>query len=353
MVKIFFKYSNVLILTIFIVAFQFFTKNSFSQNYIDVKLIGYSDGKRNSKQQDREEAIINAKLQAIEKAGINIKSVTTVENFMLKKDWIESKADAYIQPGFATLDMGYGEDGVYKVVLIGKVSSALINTALVNLTINVDPRTVDWYYNELDYEIYLDGKLISTVEGGKKSVKIDDIKPGEHTITLEFLKDCFWEEPKYKYNFSNELTKNVILERGNPNIITLKPEIYAPSVQINEAKYIIFGKLYYTAGDKYRDETFTHSFTDINGMTHNIKIHSQSKRVNIITHRRGWWLKVFINGNLEKDLRSEKGKEPYPEILFENTIFKISTLYKTPSQRAGYRSGYGLNLTVIRKDLSE
>ena len=91
------------------------------QDLTDVTEQGISDGVRNSKQQDRDEAIMDAKIKAIEKAGVNIQSETTIENFQLKKDWIESKAQAYIMPGFQIIDVGYGDDGLYHVVLVGKV----------------------------------------------------------------------------------------------------------------------------------------------------------------------------------------------------------------------------------------
>jgi hypothetical protein len=58
-------------------------------------------------------------------AGVNIKSVTEVENFMLKKDWIQSKTEAYLMPGYQIIDVGYGEDGLYNVVLIGKIRVAV------------------------------------------------------------------------------------------------------------------------------------------------------------------------------------------------------------------------------------
>jgi hypothetical protein len=88
---------------------------------LQVIVQGISDGIRNSKQYDRDEAIIDAKLKSIEQAGVDIQSVTTVENYQLKKDWIESRAQAYILPGFEIVDVGYGEDGLYHVVLVGKV----------------------------------------------------------------------------------------------------------------------------------------------------------------------------------------------------------------------------------------
>jgi formylglycine-generating enzyme len=93
------------------------------QNAIDVVVEGVSDGVRNTRQTDRDEAILDAKLRAIEKAGVNIESITTVENFTLKKDWIESRAKACLLPGFQIVETGYGTDGLYHVVLSGRVST--------------------------------------------------------------------------------------------------------------------------------------------------------------------------------------------------------------------------------------
>ena len=90
---------------------------------IDVTVQGISDGYKNSKQRDRDEAIMDAKLKAIERAGVSIEAVTTMENFQLKNEWVESKASAVILPGFQLIDMGYGVDGLYHVVLSGKVSN--------------------------------------------------------------------------------------------------------------------------------------------------------------------------------------------------------------------------------------
>ena len=94
-----------------------------AQDVIDVTVQGISDGVKNSKQRDRDEAIMDAKLKAIEKAGVSIESATTVENFQLKKDWIESRAKGVLLPGFQIIDVGYGADGLYHVVLTGKLSA--------------------------------------------------------------------------------------------------------------------------------------------------------------------------------------------------------------------------------------
>ena len=107
--------SNLLFLLIFTVLF--------SQETIDVLIKGIDDGIKNSKQQDYLEAVMNAKLQAIERSGVEIKSFTQVVNFKLKYDMIESKAVALLLPGFQIMDLGYQSDGTYQVVLSGKVKS--------------------------------------------------------------------------------------------------------------------------------------------------------------------------------------------------------------------------------------
>jgi formylglycine-generating enzyme required for sulfatase activity len=88
---------------------------------IDVQIKGIDDGKKTSKQQDYKEAVLFAKREAIERAGVNIKSMTTVKDMMLESDYIETQAEAVLMPGYNILDMGYSVDGIYQVVLTGKV----------------------------------------------------------------------------------------------------------------------------------------------------------------------------------------------------------------------------------------
>ena len=88
---------------------------------IDVLIKGIDDGIKTTKQRDYMEAVMNAKLQAIERAGVEIQSITIVENFQLKYDMVESRANAVLLPGFQIIDMGYQTDGTYQVVLAGKV----------------------------------------------------------------------------------------------------------------------------------------------------------------------------------------------------------------------------------------
>jgi len=117
------------VFSVFMSVLFFIVVSLIAQDVIEVTVHGISDGVRHSKQRDRDEAIIDAKLKAVEKTGVSIKSVTEVENFQLKRDWIESQAEAYIMPGFIIIEIGYGEDGIYHVVLSGKLSTTQLNPA--------------------------------------------------------------------------------------------------------------------------------------------------------------------------------------------------------------------------------
>jgi len=88
---------------------------------ISVKVIGYSSGKKKTLKTDYEEAVIDAKLKAIERAGVEIKSMTEMENFQVKSDFVENKSKGILEPGYEIIEVGYDENGVYKILLIGQV----------------------------------------------------------------------------------------------------------------------------------------------------------------------------------------------------------------------------------------
>ena len=90
---------------------------------IDVLIKGIDDGVKTSRDRDYKEAVMNAKLQAIERAGVAVTAITKVENFQLKYDLVETKASAVLLPGFQIIDMGYQKDGTYQIVLAGKVQT--------------------------------------------------------------------------------------------------------------------------------------------------------------------------------------------------------------------------------------
>ena len=64
-----------------------------------------------------------AKREAVERAGVQIKSITSVTDLVVNSDYIESKADAVLLPGYRIMDIGYQQDGTYLVILIGKVKT--------------------------------------------------------------------------------------------------------------------------------------------------------------------------------------------------------------------------------------
>lgn len=88
---------------------------------INVQIKGIDDGEKTTRQQDYKEAVLFAKREAIERAGVQIKSETKVKDLMLYEDFIESKAEAVLLSGYNIIDVGYTEDGTYQVVLVGKV----------------------------------------------------------------------------------------------------------------------------------------------------------------------------------------------------------------------------------------
>jgi hypothetical protein len=91
------------------------------QDIIDVKIIGYDNGIKTTKQKDYREALLNAKRQAIERAGVEVESKTRVKDFRLEEDYIETHAKAILMPGFEVIDIGYTEGRTYHVMLIGKI----------------------------------------------------------------------------------------------------------------------------------------------------------------------------------------------------------------------------------------
>ena len=92
---------------------------------ISVKVIGYSPKTTDKNiKLDSQRAMIDAKIKAIERAGVKIESSTIVNNFELLLDYVEGKSKGVLLPGFEFVEFGYDENGVYKVLLIGNVQSS-------------------------------------------------------------------------------------------------------------------------------------------------------------------------------------------------------------------------------------
>lgn len=94
---------------------------------IEVMLTGMDDGVIESKRHDRDQAILDAKTQAIEKAGCKISATTELINDRIMKNWVARKAKAFILPGYKIEDIGYVEN-TYKIVFYGKVSTEDLST---------------------------------------------------------------------------------------------------------------------------------------------------------------------------------------------------------------------------------
>ncbi|MCD4731007.1 MAG: ankyrin repeat domain-containing protein [Bacteroidales bacterium] len=110
---------------------------------IQVTIKGFDDGIKTSKLQDYKEAVTNAKIEAIERAGSEITSYTKIVNFQMKYESVESKAEAVLLPGYDIMDIGYQTDGTYLVILSGSVSSGekespeeLYNKSVLYLKLN-------------------------------------------------------------------------------------------------------------------------------------------------------------------------------------------------------------------------
>ncbi|MBC8277095.1 MAG: formylglycine-generating enzyme family protein [FCB group bacterium] len=91
---------------------------------IKVTIKGIDDGIKTSKQQDYNEAVMNAKLQAIEQAGAEISTITEVHNFKVKYDLVESRSAGILQPNFQIMDIGYQTDDTYLVILTGIIKTS-------------------------------------------------------------------------------------------------------------------------------------------------------------------------------------------------------------------------------------
>lgn len=94
---------------------------SFATTMLPVIIEGISDNNRNGVQKDFKEAVLDAKIKAIERAGIAISSQTTVDKGVLYEDIIETQSRGVLLPGYEIIKVGYGEDKAYHIVLVGQI----------------------------------------------------------------------------------------------------------------------------------------------------------------------------------------------------------------------------------------
>jgi len=88
---------------------------------IQVHEIGLDDGIDEGKKIDYDEAVLDAKRKACEKAGCKITSEAEMKNSILYEKWVETSSRSYLLPGYDIKDLGYDKDGTYRVSLSGQV----------------------------------------------------------------------------------------------------------------------------------------------------------------------------------------------------------------------------------------
>lgn len=118
-----------------------------AQDMIDVTIKGFDDGVKSTVQNDYQEAVLFAKREAIERAGSSIRSSSTMEDFVLKADMIEARAEAVLMPGYRILDIGYQEDGSYLVILTGQVKEIVPDSALMTALKALSVAPQDYRYD--------------------------------------------------------------------------------------------------------------------------------------------------------------------------------------------------------------
>ena len=166
---------------------------------IEVLIKGIDNGARTSRDRDYKEAVMNAKLQAIERAGVSVKSITKVENFTLKYDMVESKANAVLLPGFQIIDMGYQKDGTYQIVLSGKVQTGetVPQEGRFWGKIRFQPKTFKNYKEARDTWMTsakrnMDNQYVNNEDG-----TVSDLKTGLMWIRSYEIKESISEVKKY------------------------------------------------------------------------------------------------------------------------------------------------------------
>jgi hypothetical protein len=157
---------------------------------VDVLIEGYDDGVKSSLRNDREEALIDAKRQAIERAGVRMTSTTQMEDFVVKKDWVESRAKAVLLPGFQIIDKGYQADGSYLIILSGRIRSLMADDPLASdgkLT-KSEGIDLDSVYNKANWEI-----LAGDWDFNKNSITSKFVSKDSYLILKKELKDYIME----------------------------------------------------------------------------------------------------------------------------------------------------------------
>lgn len=188
-----------------IVFFTIFYSPCFSDE-IEISIKGIDDGVKTTKQQDYKEAVLFAKQQAIERAGVVIKSKTTIENLVTKEDFIESKCEGILLPGYKVIDIGYTQSGNYQIVLIGKIKTlSPVEQNLVRKNDFIGFKKIEW------------------------GMKYDEIKKIYNIVSGKENAECFLlytGDEKYGWNLNGREVRCYILNDHKISEIALRVLFY-------------------------------------------------------------------------------------------------------------------------------
>lgn len=199
----------------------------------------------------RQEALDNAKRNALERAQTYIKSITKVENFVLSYDLIQSGAEGFVRI-IDDKDIGITDDNRYQYWIKAEVSYTLLVPEDVNIKNNNLPLTVTL---KTDRQIYKNSdKIILYVQGNKDfygtiiyknaNGELIQIFPNQHDSNNFFKGNQLYAIPRVNDKFEFEVMPpfgqeeitiySSVSELGKPNISPFGKNFYKINGNIDE-----------------------------------------------------------------------------------------------------------------------
>lgn len=266
-----------------------FPVSAYAGEIIDISVKGISDQTKDGAQKDRQEAIMDAKRQACEKAGLKIKSQTAVEDFAVVFDYVESKAETVLLPGFQLIDIGYVADGTYQVVLSGKIQIIEEDEAISA--------------KELRYAKSLrqDGKYAACGTVLKKYI---DAKDGEVSEALREEASYLYIRWGYAWNPEDSIRKFLAYypdSKYSPTLLRFGDFISKPITEYDQT-FSHTAKEWQEASFTYRDKTFTQKI-------------AAGRDVLVIKDFKGDEKTILIELNLYQNQDGEKPASAYELII--------------------------------------
>ena len=159
----------------------------------DVFIKGVDDGVKQSEQRDYSEAVMDAQLQAIKSAGLDVESIINIDDFEQKSKTIDSIAKSILLPDFKIFDMGYRVDGIYQVVLSGRVKTANAGKTPLDIRIEQEKKAYKSFFfltpHKLNYLL-----PITYITSSNESA--ENVNEDYNRMEVKFqlsLKACIWK----------------------------------------------------------------------------------------------------------------------------------------------------------------